>query len=173
MKNTYTIATLLVALFLTSCNSSPSDKSSDDKEKELLKKELELTKKELELKIKESQQTTQKKDATAPTDIHDDPLKVVQAIFDAAISKDLSQLSGLCDPTGSGDSDTKSICKVIMQPQQAQEEFIKYFRNGKTVGDAILSENSAKVKIKFGPDGAKDEEMNLVKVDGKWYLSSF
>jgi len=33
--------------------------------------------------------------------------------------------------------------------------------------------NYAKVKIKFGPNGNKDETMNLVKRADKWYLSSF
>ena len=192
MKNTLAIITLLLALSLTSCNNAPADKSTADKEKELLKKELELAKKELELKkqetqqkterrtvaadkpkSRETQQTTERVAPPAPKDIHDDPLMVVQAIFDAAQSHDVSQLSGLCDPTGSGDGDTKALCNVGSQTQQVQDAFISYFQNGRIIGNAVISENRAKVKIKFGPDGTRDEEMNLVKVNGKWYLSDF
>ena len=192
MKNTFAIATLLAAFLLSSCNNTPADKSTEDKEKELLKKELELAKKELELKNQETQRKTERRTAvadkprggetpqnaervapSAPKDIHDDPLMVVQAIFDAAQSHDMSSLSGLCDPTGSGDGDTKALCNVGSQTQQVQDAFISYFQNGRTIGNAVISENRAKVKFKFGPDGTRDEEMSLVKVNGKWYLSSF
>lgn len=191
MKNTFAIATLLVAFLLSSCNNTPADKSTADKEKELLKKELELTKKELELKNQETLRKTEIRTvvadkpragetpqnavrvAAAPKDIHQDPLMVVQAIFDAAQSHDMSSLSGLCDPTGSGDGDTKALCNVGSQTQQVQDAFISYFQNGRTIGNAVISENRAKVKFKFGPDGTRDEEMSLVKVNGKWYLSDF
>ena len=192
MKTTFATATLLAAFVMNSCNNNQADKSTAEKEKELLKKELELAKKELELKNQETQQKTERRTVVAdkskaretqqnnervapaaPKNIHDDPLMVVQAIFDAAQSNDMSQLSGLCDPTGLGDGDTKAICNVSGQTQQVQDAFISYFQNGRTIGNAVISENRAKVKIKFGPDGTRDEEMNLVKVNGKWYLSDF
>jgi hypothetical protein len=110
---------------------------------------------------------------TDATDIHDDPVKVVEAIFEAARTGDYSQLSGLCDPTGSGDGDTKRICSIDSQPKEIQDEFKKYFQNGKVVGSAEINGNEAKVKIKFGPKGNKDEVFNLVKISGKWYISSF
>jgi hypothetical protein len=202
MKNTFTIATLLFALFLTSCSNASNEKAADSKETELLKKELELSKKELELNKKERTQASETQSsktsgaakevprdiernmqrnlpvaetqsASSSMDFHADPVKVVQKIFDAAKYSNYAVLSGLCDPTGSGDGDTKAICNVSALPKQAQEEFKKYFQNGQTVGRAEINGNSAKVKIKFGPDGERDEEMNLRNIDGKWYLSSF
>ncbi len=110
---------------------------------------------------------------TDTTDLHDDPVKVVEAIFEAARTGDYSLLSGLCDPTGSGDGDTKRICSINSQPKEIQDEFKKYFEKGKVVGSAEINGNEAKVKIKFGLKGNKDEEFNLVKVSGKWYISSF
>jgi len=157
---------------------------SSDKEKELLEKELELTKKELELSKKEDEVKTKteseplkqkqvEKTPTVATDIHDDPVQIMQTIFMSAKTRDFSKLNGLCDPTGGNDGDTKTICNIGSQPFTAQEEFIEYFQNGKVVGTAIIIGDNASVKFKFGPDGNKDEEMNFVKINGKWYLSSF
>jgi hypothetical protein len=81
-------------------------------------------------------------------------------------------LPGLCDPTGANDGDTKQICNIGQAPKDKQDEFVKYFEKGKVVGDAEISGDSAKVKILFGLNGNKKEEFNLVRIDGKWYLSS-
>jgi len=109
----------------------------------------------------------------ASKDIHADPVTVVEEIFSAAKSGDFSKLSDLCDPSGAGDGDSKMICNISSQPQAKQDDFKNYFQKGQVVGDAAITGNEAKVKIKFGPDGTKDEEFNLVKVAGKWYIASF
>lgn len=182
MKKTFIVTTFLSSFLLISCNNT----STEDKEKELLKKELELAKKELELNKKESEEVRMKKESNpkkqettetqievVSTDIQEDPVKIMQTIFDVAKTNDFSKLSGLCDPTGSGDGDTKSICNVGTQSPKAQNEFKEYFQNGKIIGTALINGNTASVKFKFGPDGTKEEEMNFTKVGGKWYLSSF
>lgn len=112
--------------------------------------------------------------ANAPsTVVNDGPEKVVQKIFDAAKSGDFSMLKNLCDPTGYGDNDTKDICNMASQPQHAQEDFVKQFQNGSVNGNAEIEGDMATVKIKFGPDGTKDEKIVLKKVMGSWYLSDF
>lgn len=106
------------------------------------------------------------------TDIQSDPVKVVEAVFEAAKTGDFSGLSGLCDPTGANDGDTKQICNIGQAPKDKQDEFVKYFEKGTVVGEAEISGENAKVKILFGLKGNKKEEFDLVRIDGKWYLSS-
>ena len=174
MKKLFVILTLFIGILLSSCNNNAPDKVYEDKEKELLKKELELTKKELELNKKENHEKVEKVQvANKQSDIHDDPTNLIEAIFSAAKSGDLSSLTGLCDPTGSGDGDTKAICNLNSQPQISKDNFRKYFEKGQVIGLPIIEGDKAKVKIKFGLDGTKDEEFNLVRINSKWYLSSY
>ena len=170
-------AFLIGSFFLFSCNNNAT-KTTIDKEKELLEKELELTKKELELSKKESEvqakkqeQVRQKEDVA--TDILDDPVKIMQTIFTAAKTKDFSKLSGLCDPTGGNDGDTKSICNIELQSLADQKEFIEYFQNGNVIGNTTIIGNMAGVKFNYGPKGDIEDEMNFVKINEKWYLSHF
>jgi protein involved in sex pheromone biosynthesis len=148
MKKQLAIAALSIGLLVTACNNTVSDNPTAQKEKELFKKETELNK-------------------------HDDPVKVVEEIFNAAKSNDFSILSGLCDPKGGGDADVKEICDLSSRPKERQDDFKNYFSKGQVIGSAEITGDKAKVKIKFGPDGTKDEEFNLVRIDGKWYISSF
>lgn len=108
-----------------------------------------------------------KTDVPPPTPTVDQskPEAVVQAVFDAAKSKDFSLLKGLCAPDADGD--TKMICNV---DEKSQEEFIKYFGMGKIEGTPKIEGTIAEVNILFGPDGKKKETMKLVQIDGKWFL---
>jgi len=54
-----------------------------------------------------------------------------------------------------------------------KEPFATFFSKGKINGNATIEGDKAQVPILFGPDGTKDETMNLVKKDNKWYLQSF
>lgn len=161
MNKYFTITAFLIGLFFNSCNSTISDNATDKQ----LKTEVEFN----EQKLPSLTETS----AKISTEINNDPVKLVEVIFDAAKSGNFSQLSELCDPSGSGDGDTKSICNIASQPKQTQEEFKNYFQKGKIIGSAVINGNTAKVKIKFGPDGNRNEEFNLVKVENKWYISSF
>lgn len=93
------------------------------------------------------------------------PELVVQAVFDAAKSKDFALLKGLCAPDADGD--TKMICNL---DEKSKEEFIKYFGMGKIDGVPKIEGTKAEVNILFGPDGKKKETMKLVQIDGKWFL---
>ncbi len=103
-----------------------------------------------------------------------DPVKVVEAIFEAARTNNAKLLGGLCDPTGENDGDTKRLCKIASDTGgEGMAELVKYFAKGKVTGKAVITGDRAVVPFLFGPDGKKKEEMNLIKRDGKWYLSSF
>jgi len=101
-----------------------------------------------------------------------DPVKVVQAIFDAAKNKDIVILTALCDPKGENDGDTRRICEVAKDPKKLAE-FVTWFAKGKVTGKAVIKGDRAVVPFLFGPDGKRKEEMHLIKRAGKWYLYNF
>jgi hypothetical protein len=102
------------------------------------------------------------------------PEIVVQTIFDAAKSGDFAALKDLCDPLGENDSDTQMICDMATDDTNG-EEFIQYFAAGKISGDAKISleGDKAEVAFLFGPDGDREETMELINRDGQWYLFGF
>ncbi|MFT6243484.1 MAG: hypothetical protein ACJAXI_000246 [Crocinitomicaceae bacterium] len=99
-----------------------------------------------------------------------DPVKVVEAVFEAARTKDYSVLSTLCDPMGENDGPTSNMCNVANAPQEREKEFIEYFSQGQVVGELKIEGNTASVPIKFGPKGELDEVFVLVLRNGLWYL---
>jgi len=102
------------------------------------------------------------------------PERVVQIIFDAAKSGDLSALQDLCDPLGENDGDTQMICDLATDDTN-RDEFVQYFSTGEIRGDAIISPDGgrAEVPFLFGPDGNSEETMELIYRNGQWYLLSF
>jgi hypothetical protein len=102
-----------------------------------------------------------------------DPTRVVQALFEAAKSGEFRALSGLCEPTGAGDGDTKRICAMQSQSKTVQEEFKTTFKTGKVLGEPVIVHNVAQIQFSFGAKNEQQEEMTLVKMDGKWYLVDF
>ncbi len=60
------------------------------------------------------------------TDVHASPESVVQAIFDAANSDDLSILSTLCDPEGESDKDVEKICGAA---ENLHDKFVDFFKD--------------------------------------------
>lgn len=103
----------------------------------------------------------------------DTPESTAQMIFDAARSGDYSNLKNLCNESMQPDSDSKMICEVTSGDQELRDRFKKYFSKGKVVGSATVDGDKAKVKVMIGEEGDKDEEFNMAKKNGKWYLVSF
>jgi hypothetical protein len=101
-----------------------------------------------------------------------DPVRVVQALFDAARTGQLAPLGGLCDPQGENDGDTRNICNLAQEGSQSGE-FVQYFRSGRVNGQATVNGSRASVPILFGPDGRRPETMQLIKRGNRWYLFSF
>lgn len=101
-----------------------------------------------------------------------DPAQVVTAIFHAARSGDASALPELCPPEGGNDGDTRNICEMTTNHPE-WDEFVSWFATGKLTGEATITDDRATVPFVFGPDGTSSEQMNLVRIDGRWYLSSF
>ena len=106
----------------------------------------------------------------APADAQDSPRAVAEAIFNAAKTGKTNDLAVLIDVDADGDS--KMIAQAATD-KSIQEEFQKYFANGKVAAEPIINGEKATVDILFGPDGTKEETFEMVKKGGKWYLLSF
>jgi hypothetical protein len=103
----------------------------------------------------------------------DTPESAAQMVFDAAKSGDYSHLKDLCNESLQPDKDSKMICDVSTGDQELKDKFKGYFAQGKVVGSATIEGETAKVNVKIGNSGEKDETFNMAKKDGKWYLTSF
>ena len=107
------------------------------------------------------------------------PENVVNALFYVALSQDFTVLGQLCDPEGEGDGDTQQLCALSLYNKVAsagdnltRENFTLAFINGSINGETIYTSQSSSVPILF-MQGNKTETINLIKREGKWYLSSF
>lgn len=101
------------------------------------------------------------------------PTGAANMVFDAAKSGDFSQLKNLCNESLASDGDSRRVCGVADGDEKAKSSFKEYFSTGKVVGDPVIEGDAAKVNITFGPDGTKEETLNMQMKDGKWYLYSF
>lgn len=117
--------------------------------------------------------TTEKVSKVKEANDQSNPVWVVNQIFEAAKTGNYESLLTLCDPNGEGDGDVKRICSVYLSSKEDKDEFNSYFKFGQVLGKAVIAGNEAMIQIKFGPQGNKDETMNLLQRDGKWYLRSF
>lgn len=101
-----------------------------------------------------------------------DPKSVTASIFYAAESGETDHLKTLCDPRGENDEDTARIC--AMTPSSPEwDDFRTQFARGRLNGEPRVSGERAALHFLFGPDGMQSETMELVRRDGRWYLSSF
>lgn len=103
---------------------------------------------------------------------HADPQSVVEVIFVVARGGDARLLSGLCDPTGQADLDTRRICDYA-EGFDREGEFPMFFGEGKLDGAAVVLGTQAWVPFLFGPNGDERDTMELVNREGKWYLEQF
>jgi hypothetical protein len=101
-----------------------------------------------------------------------DPKSVTAQIFHAAATGRADNLRALCDPRGENDEDTARICAMtVAAPDWAgfRAEFARAHLNG----EPRVSGDRAALHFVFGPDATRSETMELVRRDGRWYLSAF
>ncbi len=102
-----------------------------------------------------------------------DPAQVVATIFEVASGRSAPQvLAQLCDPLAQNDNDTRRICDNATG-FDPEGEFGMFFKTGKLNGPPQIEGDVALVPFLFGPTGDEAENMELVRRDGKWYLSQF
>ncbi|MEO7308869.1 MAG: hypothetical protein ABIX01_00615 [Chitinophagaceae bacterium] len=100
------------------------------------------------------------------------PEGVAEIIFNSARTGEFAPLKSLCNDAVDTDGDSKKVCEVATD-KESQKQFVEYFSRGKVNGVASVEGDKAAVKIFFGPEGTKEETLNMVKKDDKWYLASF
>ncbi|HTE56108.1 MAG TPA: hypothetical protein VK698_34890 [Kofleriaceae bacterium] len=101
-----------------------------------------------------------------------DPKSVTASIFYAAGHGRSEHLAGLCDPTGAADVNTRRICAT--HPGAPDwDSFRRAFARARLNGEPRVSGDHARIDFLFGPEGDDSETMELVRRDGRWYLSSF
>jgi len=116
------------------------------------------------------------------SDIQSSPESVMKEVFRAADTRDFSNLHLLCPPDNSNDGDTQQyICDAESASEKTKDEYVSYFKEAKINGEITYGKSSngnkkAAVPFWFNhPSGESrsNETMNLVEIEGKWYLSSF
>ena len=102
------------------------------------------------------------------------PENVLEIMFEAARSGDFSHMAGLCHDDADMDGDVKDVCSCGENDAEEKllDSYKEYFAKGKVTATRIEGDK-AEVDFNFGPDGSKKETMKLVKIEEKWYLSSF
>ena len=121
-----------------------------------------------------------------------DPSSVVNAIFYAAKSRNYSILSGLCDPQGKNDKDTRWICSIYykstqMEPMEVAEtniemikQFVRLFEKGFINGKISFEKDEEGNELSLVPiwinhpggESRSNETMVLIKRESRWYLFS-
>jgi hypothetical protein len=172
MKNTFLL--LASMLFLSACGSSENEESKQEEsivtDETAPKIEEETTNGD---NVVDAEETADDEipSGSKPGEINqDDPEMVMEGIFLAAKSGNYTGLDGIC--ADNADGDCKSICSIATADAKKKEEFKSYFSTGITT-NTELNGSKATVEFKFGPDGKKDEKMELVLVNKKWYIQSF
>lgn len=114
-----------------------------------------------------------------------DPESVVGAVFYAAQSDDYAILEDLAAPKGDGDTRRlAALAKLHSRAPNAPETLKKikafkhFFEKGQLTGEVQYwstedGTRMAQVGFLFGPDGQKNECMQLVERKKHWYLFSF
>ena len=116
---------------------------------------------------------------TDSIDFQSDPQLVMEEIFKAANTENYSNLSKLCPPDGLNDGDTQQyICNIASASNNDKKEFISYFKDGRLTSTVIYNETGDKAEVPFwfnhpGGENRSNETMNMIKIDGKWFLISF
>ena len=113
--------------------------------------------------------------ADAPADGPDQstPAETLEALFALAKSGNFAALKTLVPDIAGLDGDVRRIAAVVDAKPEEQQEFQQWFSTGKIVGEARIEGEKAAVDFLFGPKGTRNETMNMILKDGKWYLFSF
>jgi hypothetical protein len=126
-------------------------------------------------------------ETTNRVDPNSSPESVMNSIFHAAKTGEVGILKFLLPPydeqTGEipCDGDCKAICNPGNESMKDElrgnyttlGDFKEYFSKAKIIGTPSITGDEAKVNFVFGPNLERNETMNMQRISGKWYLSSF
>lgn len=103
---------------------------------------------------------------------HANPKSVLGGVFYAAETGDDKVLAELCEPGGAGTQSVLRICGLTKDSPE-WSSFRQSFARGRLNGEPRISGDRALLHFVFGPEGKDSETMELIKVDGRWYLHGF
>jgi hypothetical protein len=106
-------------------------------------------------------------------DFQKNPESVMKYIFESAKKGDFKDFRNLCDPYGENDRDVSSICYAELLSEKRKKELQDMFKNGRIIGEPVITENTAKIEFAYGLSSNKLEKMGMIKRNNLWYLSSF
>lgn len=120
-------------------------------------------------------------------DPNSSPESVMNTIFQAAQSGEVGILKLLLPPYDEQrggipcDGDCKALCNPGNESMREElggnyvtlGDLKKYFSKGKIIGTPSIKGNEAMVNFVFGPNLEHNETMNIQRINGKWYLSSY
>jgi Tol biopolymer transport system component/Flp pilus assembly protein TadD len=103
-----------------------------------------------------------------------DPAAVLQAVFDAARTRDFAILPHLCDPLHMNDVGTTELCSIT-DDHELKDSFVQYYGAGRIAGEVEYIEANqktfARINFIYGPSGSLTlATMELIQRDGLWYL---
>lgn len=101
-----------------------------------------------------------------------EPLGVVERLVTAARSDDPASLAGLCSPDGHVDSDARRICAASPEDPDEWRLLTTWFGRAHPLGAPRTRGDLAEVDLAYGPEVERRAIAHLVRVDGRWYLSS-
>ena len=101
-----------------------------------------------------------------------DPESVMKYIFESAKKGNFKDFRNLCDPYGENDGDVKSICYAEILSEKRKKELQDMFKNGRIIGETVITVNTAKIEFAYGLSSNKLEKMGMIKRNNLWYLSS-
>ena len=99
------------------------------------------------------------------------PHALTESLFAIARQGNLAELAGLAAPAAASLA-AQDMAALAEADVKEQLEFKTAFGAGKIIGEKIHGDK-AMVEIRLGPEGDRAERLNLVKVEGKWYLQDF
>ncbi len=155
-----TVILIFAMLCFTSCSDSKNSKIETNRNVKQKQETKETEKKAVETTSASNNQATS-------------PKWVAEQVFNAARTGEVAILGTLCDPVGELDFNMQRLCRVPEFDKVKKEDFMNYFKTGSVLGDPLIVGNLASVKVKFGQDGTREETFEMIKRDGKWYLSRF
>ena len=103
-------------------------------------------------------------------DFQTSPSGTVEHFFVSARSGDFSKLRHLLDPYGEYEKEMLGMCMIEMLPDNAQQEWVNNFENGRVIGNPVIQDDHAEVEIAYGPSSNKLEKIKLVQRLDKWYV---
>lgn len=101
-----------------------------------------------------------------------EPLGVVEGLVTAARAADATALAELCAPGGHHDSDARRICAASPDDPDEWRLITSWFARAHPLGAPRTRGDLAEVDLAFGPEAERRAVAHLVRVGGRWYLSS-